>query len=283
MNTFVFIKNLTVYSIMVDLKLVEKNCQKLKTDKKYLFLAYDQGLEHGPNDLQGRCLDPDYLIEIANKSKIDGFICQKGIAEKFSHKLKKPLIIKVNGKQRLRKNAEPYSPINCSVDYAIDLGARAIGFTNFDGSDFDYKIQEDFRKIQEEAHHYGLPVISWMYPRGKNIKNKMDREVLAYSARIGLELGADFIKVPFNGNVEDLKYMKNSSKGVRLLIQGGEKAKTSREFLNFIKKTSPYCEGYAIGRNIFKHDKPIKLIKAIRDIQIDDVSVDVALSRLKED
>ena len=74
----------------------------LKHGKKYLFLAYDQGLEHGPNDLESYSLDPNYLIHIANHSKIDGFICHKGIAEKYSNKLKKPLIIKVNGKNSFK-------------------------------------------------------------------------------------------------------------------------------------------------------------------------------------
>jgi class I fructose-bisphosphate aldolase len=268
---------------MVNLKTINKKVENLKgKNDKYLFFAYDQGLEHGPNDMTFESNNPQYVIDIANNSEIDAFICQKGIAEKYCQNLSVPLILKCNGKNRLRKNVEAYSPITCSVNYAVNLGAKAIGFTYFDGSAYDYKIEKDFCKIQEEAHNYDLPIITWMYPRGKALKNNMDRETLAYSARIGLELGADMIKVPFNGNIEDLKYMKRSCGKIKLLIQGGEKSKTTEDFLNFIEKTKDLCEGYAIGRNIFKHKKPIQLIKAIRDIQLRNKSVKQAMKNLDD-
>jgi len=30
----------------------------------------------------------------------------------------------------------------------------------------------EFEKIQEEAHKKGLPVMVWIYPRGKGVKGK---------------------------------------------------------------------------------------------------------------
>ena len=267
---------------MIKLFNIRNKIEKMKKYDKYLFLAYDQGLEHGPNDLTYESLDPNHLINIANKSDVDAFICQKGIAEKYCDKLNKPLIIKVNGKNRIRKLAEPYSPKTCSISYAKKIGAKAIGFTYYDGSNFDYKIEKDLCLAQEEAHNLGLPFIVWMYPRGAEIKNNLDKELLAYSARIGLELGADMIKMSFNGNIEDLKYMKRSCGKIKLLLQGGEQTKSSKEFLEFIEKTKNYCDGYAIGRNIFKHKKPVQLIKAIRDVQIFNSSVETALKNLED-
>ena len=238
----------------------------LKRGKKYLFLAYDQGLEHGPNDLENYSLDPNYLVYIANNSKIDAFVCHKGIAEKYSNKLKKPLIVKVNGKNNLNKDIEPYSPIVCSVEYAKKtLRARGIGFTYFDGSSYGHDIEKDLKKIQEETRKYNLPFIVWMYPRGSLI-NDMDGKTLAYSARIGLELGADFIKMKYNGNLDDLKYMKSSCGKVKLLLQGGRKFAFEEDFLDYIRETKNYCDGYAIGRNIFNSENPIELIKKIRKI-----------------
>ena len=38
----------------------------------------------------------------------------------------------------------------------------------------------------------------------------------------------------FNGNIEDLKYMKRSCGKIKLLLQGGEQTKSSKEFLEFI-------------------------------------------------
>ena len=170
------------------------------------------------------------------------------------------------GKIVLNKEIDPYSPIVCSVEYAKKtLKARGIGFTYFDGSGYDYNIEKDLKKVQEEARKYNLPFIMWMYPRG-NLINDMNGETLAYSARIGLELGADFIKMKYNGNIEDLKYMKNSCGKVKLLLQGGRKFAFEEDFLNYIRETKNYCDGYAIGRNIFNSENPIELIKKIRNI-----------------
>ena len=131
-------------------KIIKKAMKKLETNGKTLFLAQDQGLEHGPSDLPNETINPDYVFEVAEKGEFDGFICQKGLAEKYGESYRVPIILKVNGKTLLGPKDDPYSPITCSVRYAVDLGAKAIGFTNFPGSKYQLKIMEDFRKIQEE-------------------------------------------------------------------------------------------------------------------------------------
>ena len=44
---------------MMDYRSIRKAMKKLETDGKSFFLAYDQGLEHGPSDLSG---DNEILI-----------------------------------------------------------------------------------------------------------------------------------------------------------------------------------------------------------------------------
>ncbi|MGC9132210.1 MAG: aldolase, partial [Candidatus Micrarchaeia archaeon] len=66
---------------------------------KAIILAYDHGIEHGPTDFNEKCIDPEYVMEIAEKGKFNGIVLQKGIAEKY-YNGKVPLILKVNGKTR---------------------------------------------------------------------------------------------------------------------------------------------------------------------------------------
>ncbi len=268
---------------MAYMKDVEKNMAKLATEGKTLFLAQDQGLEHGPWELKGMTLDPDYIFTIAEKGEFDGFICQKGLAEKYGSSYKTNIILKVNGKNNMGPKDDPYSPITCSVKKAVELGAKAIGFTNFPGSKYQNKITNDFRKVQEEAHDFGLPVTSWMYPRGEMIKNDLDKDVLAYSARVGLELGADMLKMKYNGNPEDMKYMVQCGGKAKLLMAGGPKTDSSKEFLKQVEEVnSAGAAGFAIGRNIWLHEKPLSMAKAIRDIQIGGKNVYDALKRLEK-
>ena len=56
---------------------------KISTNGKFMFLAYDHGLEHGPSDFNDINIDPNYILDIADKAKFNAVILQKGIAEKY--------------------------------------------------------------------------------------------------------------------------------------------------------------------------------------------------------
>ncbi|MBM3200637.1 hypothetical protein FJZ53_06885, partial [Candidatus Woesearchaeota archaeon] len=115
----------------------------ITTDGKSLLLAYDQGLEHGPTDFDDKNVDPDYIQEIAVKGKYNGLIFQKGVAEKY-YNCKIPLILKLNGKTNLVKG-EPIAAQLCSVKEAIELGAKAVGYTIYVGSAHEATMFKDFQ------------------------------------------------------------------------------------------------------------------------------------------
>lgn len=257
---------------------------KLSTNGKALYVAQDQGLEHGVYEFDDTSINPEHIFTIAEKGELDGFICQKGLAEKYASSYNTNIILKVNGKTAIRKHDDPYSPLTCSVKRAIELGAKAIGFTNFVGSAHEAKIFEDFRKVQEEAHDYGLPITSWMYPRGEAITSDVDAETLQYSARVGLELGADMLKMKYNGNPEDMKKQIAAGGRAKMLMAGGNKTNSTDEFLKQVEEVNNCgAFGFAVGRNIWQHEQPIEVTKAIRDIQIRGLSVQDAMKRLRSD
>jgi len=228
-------------------------------------LAYDQGLEHGPTDFNDKNVNPKYIINIAKKGGYTGIIFQKGIAEKYNKEIKKskiPLIIKLNGKTNLFKG-EPIARQLCTVKEAIKLGADAVGYTIYLGSDYEDEMLQEFEKIQRESHLKGLPVIVWVYPRGKSVKNKSGAELMAYATRTGLEIGADIIKIQYNGNVNDLKWAVKSAGKTKVVIAGGIK-KNKKEFLKQVKEImNAGCIGLAIGRNIWQSKNPLEITKKI--------------------
>lgn len=241
---------------------------KISTKGRTLLLAYDQGLEHGPTDFNDKNADPNYIIDIAKKGKYNGVIFQKGIAEKYNSEIKKskvPLIVKLNGKTNLL-NGEPYSPLLCHVKDAVKLGAKAVGYTIFVGSEHEAKMFKDFEQIQDEAHDHGLPVIAWMYPRGKAITNEFDRKIMAYAARIGLELGADILKMKYSGNLDDLAWTIKSAGKAKLLIVGGSKMGEADLLKEIATLMDAGVFGLAIGRNIWQSNSPIELTKKIKKI-----------------
>jgi len=227
---------------------------KIMKNGKALYLAYDQGLEHGPSDFNDKNVDPNYILDIAEKGKLDGVILQKGIAKRYYKKRRVPLILKLNGKTNLVKG-DPIARQLCSVDEAVKLGAKAVGVM--------FKV---FENIQIEAHKKNLPVIAWIYPRGKSIKGKSKKELMAYASRTGLEIGADIIKIKYNGNVKDLKWAVKNAGKVKVVIAGGVK-KDERVLLKQVREImGSGCAGLAIGRNIWQNKKPLIITKKIKKI-----------------
>src|SRR3989338_5432870 len=112
------------------------NLNKILKRGKAMYLAYDQGMEHGPSwDFNDKNVYPLYILDIAQKGKYNAVIFQKGIAEKYLAEIKKsrvPLILKLNGKTNLVKG-EPVSAQIATVAEALELGAVAVGYTIYIG------------------------------------------------------------------------------------------------------------------------------------------------------
>lgn len=236
-------------------------------DGKSLLLAYDQGLEHGPSkDFNDKNVDPSYVMDIASKGGFNGIIFQKGIAEKYYDDLKVPLILKVNGKASIAKG-EPISRQNCSVEYALSLGAKAIGYTIYLGSAYEPEMMAEFGRVQEEAHRAGVPAIAWVYPRGQAVQNDESKEIVSYAARAGLELGADAVKIKYTGDSQSFSWAVKSAGKALVFMSGGPKALTDEDFLNQVRGAMDAgATGLAVGRNVWQHPEPLKMADDLRQI-----------------
>lgn len=241
---------------------------KITTNGKTVLLAYDQGMEHGPSDFDDQNVDPNYILQIGVDGGFNAVIFQKGIAEKYytgtAFAQKIPLIVKLNGKTGLVTDIDPYSPQICTVEEAISLGAVAVGYTIYIGSEFEEKMFTEFANIEREAHAKDIPTIVWMYPRGRAIEGKEEKDLITYGARVALELGADMVKLHYPGSVEAMKWVVEAAGKTKVVVAGGAKA-TDEEFLSLVKNVmeSGAC-GMAVGRNIWQNEHPIELAQKIK-------------------
>lgn len=251
---------------MIDLSKITKN-------GKAMYLAYDHGIEHGPADLIGKSIDPDYILNLAVEGGYTGVILQKGIALKYYEpfKNKVPLIMKLNGKSRLVSvNGEPFSPQICSVREALEIGAVAVGYTVYIGSEYETRMLQEFAKIEEDAHSVGIPVIGWMYPRGSSVADDSDPEITAYAARIGLEMGADIVKIKYCGSEECFKKAVEAAGKTKVVLSGGAKTENPEDFLEIVKNImSAGALGVAVGRNIWQNENAFEISKKLKEIIFD--------------
>ncbi len=244
-----------------------KNLDKLFSKGKTMILACDQGMEHGPRDFNLINVDPEYIMDIALEGRFNAVAVQAGVAEKYhkTHYKDVPLVVKLNGKTSFA-SGDPLSLQHTSVSYAIGLGATAVGYTIYPGSEHAQIMYKEFGNIVEEAHKHGVPVICWAYPRGKNVNDEDSTETIAYAARIAMELGADVVKIRYNGDVEGLKWIVKLAGRAKVVIAGGSK-RGDLDVLKFAEGAiSAGAAGITFGRNIWQSDKPFKLAAALKEI-----------------
>ena len=100
--------------------------------------------------------------------------------------------------------------------------------------------------------------------------------------RIGAELGADIIKANYTGNIETFKTVVESCP-VPVVIAGGPKCKTPQEILQTAHDSViAGAAGLSIGRNVFQHENPTLIVKALKNIVHNGASVEQALKLLGE-
>jgi class I fructose-bisphosphate aldolase len=238
---------------------------QLFPDGKAMFLAYDQGLEHGPSDFHGENVDPAFILKIAEEGTYDGVIFHRGIAEQYyaDSGSSVPLILKLNGKTALH-DEEPKSLAVASIEDAMELGASAVGYTVYVGSEHEAEMMAEFGKLAHQAHDAGLPVLAWMYPRGSGVKDPHDPDTIAYAARVGLEIGADVVKIYYPGSAEKVSEIVALDGKTKVVIAGGVRAEAD-EFIDQVTQiVGAGAAGVAVGRNVWQAKDPVAVSRALR-------------------
>lgn len=250
-----------------------------------LIVAYDHGLEHGPTDFepQPESADPRHVFEVAKHDAVTAVAVQKGVAETYYPEYEGDvnLLVKLNGNSNLWDPSDHFSPLNCSVEYAVEeLGADAVGYTMYAGSDFEADMAEEFRRVQEEARKYGVPVVMWAYPRGHGIEGSQeyggdtDPEVISYAARIGLELGADMVKCKYPGEKDEWGQLEAVTGEMKSVMSGGSKV-SDRAFLEDVHSVvNAGGNGLAVGRNVFQREDPGALLDKLEGVIFENKDVD---------
>lgn len=246
--------------------------EKILRGSKTMILAYDQGMEHGPIDFSEESVDPNYILDIAMAGNYTAVVLGKGVAQKYYFGSKKyyrkvPLILKLNGKTRFIRD-NPLSLANCSVEEAAYLGAVAVGYTVYVGSPSEAQMFTEFGQIVRDAHRYNLGAVGWMYPRGPLVGEETP-EITAYAARVGLELGADMVKVKYTGDATSLAWVVKSAGRAHVVVSGGVKKDVERFYEEVQTVMSVGATGVAVGRNVWQSEDPIGVTARIKQMIFD--------------
>jgi class I fructose-bisphosphate aldolase len=168
----------------------------------------------------------------------------------------------------------------CTVEEAIKLGADAVSIHVNLGNGQEKEMLRDFGQVSNDARMWGMPLLAMIYPRGEKIKDEYDVNAVKHAARVGKEMGADIVKVSYTGSVETFKEVVSGC-SIPVVIAGGPKMDSDRDILEMVKGSiDAGGAGVSIGRNVFQHEDPTRMVRAISAIVHDSSSVKDALKIL---
>jgi fructose-bisphosphate aldolase, class I len=272
---------------------------KLGGTGKVLILPVDQGNEHGPARSfapNPPAYDPHYHFQLAIEAGLSAYAAPLGFIEAGagSYAGQIPLILKANSANSLSRLKEGATQaVTAGVKDALRLGASAIGFTIYPGSDTAYDMMEEIAEMGREAKANGLAVVIWSYPRGGNLSREGETaiDVCAYAAQLAAQLGAHIIKVkPPTAHIEldaakkvyeaqkiDIStpaarirhVVQSAFNGRRIVVFSGGEAKDLDGVLDEVRAVyAGGGNGSIIGRNTFQRPKAEALDMLNRIIKI---------------
>lgn len=261
------------------------NHGKLAGTGKLVILPVDQGFEHGPARSFAKNpdgFDPAYHFELAIESGCNAYAAPLGALEACARDYagEIPLILKINNSDVLYGSKTPISALTSSVDDALRLGCAGIGFTIYPGSSHRKQMYEEIAEASREAKKAGLAVVIWSYARGEQLSKEGETgiDVIAYSAHIASQLGANIVKVkPPTAHIEQaeakkvyeaqgikvgtladrIKHVVHSCfNGKRVVIFSGGDAKSTADLMEEVKQLAQGgAFGSIMGRNAFQRPK----------------------------
>ena len=248
-----------------------------RDDERTVIVPMDHGVTIGP--VTGLA----NMQEIINKllrGGVDGVVLHRGVA-KHVDTGNAGLIVHLSGITKL--GPDPNNKVQvCSVEEAVRIGADAVSVHVNVGAEQEDKMLVKLGRVADDCDMYGVPLLAMMYPRGPKIKNQHALDVVAHAARLGAELGADVVKTNYTGDVESFKEVVRGCY-VPVIIAGGPKVETVREVLQMVHDSiKAGGAGLSIGRNVFQHENPTKMVKALSAIVHHGASVDESLKILGE-
>ncbi|MBN1794763.1 MAG: 3-hydroxy-5-phosphonooxypentane-2,4-dione thiolase [Candidatus Omnitrophica bacterium] len=236
------------------------------TGRSVMF-AVDHGYFQGPTtglaDL-GRMVNP--LLGFA-----DALMITRGALRNWiPPTMDKPVVLRVSGGQSILKELSN-EIITTSIEEAIRINASAITCSVYVGGEYEKETIGNLSRIINEGAMYGIPVLA-VTAVGKDLVR--DARYLSLASRICVELGAHMVKTYFCEDGFDK--VIEACGDVPVIIAGGKKIE-ERAALGMAKKAVEQgaC-GVDMGRNIFQSDRPLGMMKAVRAIVHDNVSVDEA-------
>jgi 2-amino-4,5-dihydroxy-6-oxo-7-(phosphonooxy)heptanoate synthase len=236
----------------------------LKPDGKPLFVVpLDHTVSDGPfTDNQGYAA----LLEALAANGADAIVVHKGRLRQIPDSVyaRLSVIIHISASTKYAINPNHKYKV-AEVEDCLRRGADAISVHVNVGSPTEDQQIATLASTADACDRLGVPLLAMLYPRGEGIKAHRHSEVLAHTASLAVDLGADIVKLPLSGTIAEVKDVVRRCP-IPVLAAGG--SRTSDEelsaFVANVTRGGARC--IAAGRNIFMAPDPAAKVREIRAV-----------------
>ncbi|MFN8590281.1 MAG: hypothetical protein U0031_02385 [Thermomicrobiales bacterium] len=168
-----------------------------------------------------------------------------------------------------------------AVREAVLLGAEMGKFIFTPWSDAVPDSLARTRHMVSVAHDAGLPMMVEPIPVSFEERSAHTPENIGKGAKMACELDSDIVKMQYSGDPESFQEIM-STLYRPVVILGGPGRNNERAVLQDIRHAMDAgAIGTTIGRNIWEHESPAKMVAALAAIVHEDATVDQAMRHLQ--
>ena len=252
--------------------------RRITRNGRMLCVPMDHGVTSGPIKGIG---DISETVRKLERGGVTAVILHKGMIKSLPDAVDAGIIMHASASTSLASSPNLKVQV-ATVEEAVRLGADAVSVHVNIGNNDEQAMLRELGSAADACDEWGIPLIAMMYPRGENVKDPKDPEVIAHVARIGAELGADIVKVPMPSfNPEEIRRVIEGCP-VPVVAAGGPKMNDDRKVLELAKLVvEAGGMGVTFGRNVFQHEDPEAMARALKMVVIEGKSVEQALEALR--
>lgn len=232
---------------------------------RILSVAVDHLINY-PTGLPGGLREMGKTIEAIIGARPSAITMNKGVAKRFMPPFagQVPLIIQ---SMALRPGEPDYAQ-TATVEEVVAMGADAIAVAMFVHCEMEIQYVEHLSAVVREAEQFGLPVIPHIYPLSSGDERRTvthDAESIFYAVRMGLEMGADAIKVPFTGDVASFRDIVSVTPAP-VVTAGGPTCKTIDDAVRMVVEVvASGAAGSTVGRNVWGFSDAAAAVQRLKE------------------
>jgi DhnA family fructose-bisphosphate aldolase class Ia len=179
-----------------------------------------------------------------------------------------------------------------TVEQAVQLGVDGVAVHVNVTSKYESDMLRTLGSVSRECERFGMPLVAIMYPRSeldsgdnnyeelKNTDRKQYSKLVAHSARIAVDLGADLIKTKYTGDPDSFRTVIEACRPTPIIVAGGPviHPKTMLQIAHDV--ISVGGAGVSFGRNVFGRENPKPFVSALKAIIHNNCNPEEAAERM---